>query len=62
MEHITQRAIVQDHDFAKIWLDGAQIFDEGTMTESAMLAVEPRGEEFALLLKPVNDRIGVLLN
>ena len=49
VKHVAQRAIVQYHDLAQVWLNGAQILDKGAVAESTMLTIISTGEEFALL-------------
>jgi len=62
MKHITQWAIIQNHDLAEVGLDGAQILDEGAVAIRTVLAIEAAGEEFALPLEPVDNRVCVLLH
>ena len=62
MKHVAQRTVVQNHNLAKVWFNRAQIFDEGAVPECTMLTVISTRKEFALLLQPVNDRIGVFLD
>jgi hypothetical protein len=49
MEHITQGTIIQNHDLAQVWLNGAQVLDESAMSVGTMLAVISTRKEFALL-------------
>lgn len=62
VKHIAQRTIVKNHNFAEIWFNRAQIFDERSIPICTMLAVESTRKEFPLLLQPIYDRIRVLLN
>ena len=62
MKHVAQRTVVQNHNLAKVWFNRTQIFDEGTVAECTMLTVISTRKELALLLQPVNDRIGVFLD
>ena len=62
MEDVAHRAVVQDHDLAKIRLDLAQVFDVRTVAERAMLSIISPAEVLSLSFKPVDDRICVLLD
>lgn len=48
VEHVTERAVVQYHDLAKIRLHRAQVFDESPVSECAVLPVVSRREKFPL--------------
>jgi hypothetical protein len=50
MKLIAQRAVVQNHDLAQIWLNRAQIFDEGTISICTVLAIVSTRKELAFLL------------
>lgn len=62
MEDIAHRAIVQNHHFAQIWLYRAEVFDVRPVAQRAVLPVVPALEVLALLLEPVDHRVGILLN
>lgn len=62
MENITHRTVVQNHDFAQIGLDLAQILDVGAVAEGAVLTVVSAAEVLALALEPVDDGVGVFLD
>lgn len=62
MKHVTHRTVVQDQDLTEVWLHAAQVFNIRPIPIRTMLAVVAGGEKFALLLQPVNDRVGVFLH
>lgn len=62
VEHVAERAVVEDHDTAQVRLDGAQVLDKGAVPEGAVLPVVPAREVLAVRLQPVYDRVGVLLH
>lgn len=62
MENIAHRAIVQNHHFAQIWLDRAEVFDVRPVAQRAVLPVVTALKVLALLLEPVDHRVGVLLD
>ena len=41
MEHIAERAVIQNHDFAQIGLDVTEILNKCSMPISAMLSIIP---------------------
>jgi hypothetical protein len=62
MEEVAQRAVVEDHDLAKVWLDEAYILDVRVLALRAVVSVVARREELSLRLEPVYHRICVLLH
>lgn len=62
VEHITQGAVIKNHDFAKIWLHLSEILDVSPVAKRAVLSVVSSGEVLALNLQPVDDRIGIFLH
>lgn len=62
MKNVAHGAIVQNSDPAQIRLNATQILDVCAVPEGAVLSVEAALEEFALLLQPVDDGVGVLLH
>ena len=62
MEHVTQRAIVQDHNLAQIGLHRAEILDECSLSVCAVLPVIPPREELPLLFEPVDNGVRILLD
>lgn len=62
VENIAHRTVVQDHHFAQIGFYRTEIFDVRPVAQRAVLSVVPRLEVLALLLEPVDYRIGILLN
>ncbi len=48
VEHVAERAVVQDHYLAQVWLDRAQILDESSVSECTMLPIITGREEFPL--------------
>ena len=62
MEHVAERAIVQDHDLTQIRLDSTQVLDKGAVPECTVLPVVPCREELPLRFQPIDHRIGIFLN
>lgn len=62
MKGVTDRTIVENHDFAEVRLYLTDIFDVCSVTERAMLTVIPRREILALQFEPINNGICILLN
>lgn len=62
MKNITHRAIIQNHNPTQIRLDRTQILNVRAIPERAMLPIIPAHKKLALLLEPVDDRVGVLLH
>lgn len=62
MEHVAQRAIVQNDNLAQIRLHRAQVLDERALSERAVLPVVACGKELPFRLEPVDDGVGVLLD
>lgn len=62
MEQIAQRAIVENHNLAKIRLHRTQVLDIRSLPICAVLTVVAGRKELALRLEPVNDGVRVLLD
>jgi hypothetical protein len=62
VKHVTQRAVVQYHNFTKVWFNRAQILYEGTVSKCTMLAVISTREELAFLFQPIDYGICVFLD
>lgn len=62
MEHVAERAIVQDHDLTQVGLDSTQILDEGAVPECTVLPVVPCREEFPFRFQPVDYWVSIFLN
>lgn len=62
MEHVAERAIVQDHDLTQIRLDGTQVLDKGSVSKGTVLPVVPCREELPLRFQPVDHWISIFLN
>jgi hypothetical protein len=61
MENVAQGAVIKNHDFAEVRLNLSKILDVSPVTEGAVLPIVPSHEVLALDLKPIDDRIGILL-
>ena len=61
MENVAHGAIINDHDFAQVWLHLCQVLDVCTVSKRAVLSIVPSCEVLALHFEPVNDRVGVFL-
>lgn len=61
VKYIAQRAVVQYHNLAQVWLDRAKIFDVGSIPVSAMLPVMSPRKVLSLLLQPIDNRVRVFL-
>lgn len=62
MEQIAQWAIVQNHDLAQIRLNRTQVFDIRSLSICAVLSIVSCREKLPFGLKPVDYRVGILLN
>ena len=62
MENIAHRAVIQDHHFTQVRLDGAKVFDICTVPESAVLPIISAMEEFPFLFQPIDDWVSVFLD
>ena len=54
--------IVQNDDLAQIRLDAAQVLDVRAVAKGAVLPVEATSEVLLLLLQPINNWVGILLD
>lgn len=50
VKQIAQGTVIQDHDLAQVRLDRAEVLDEGSLAEGAVLPVVSRRKVFPLLL------------
>jgi hypothetical protein len=62
MKHIAHGAVVNNHNFAQIWLDLSQVFNVGPIAKGAVLSIVSSCEVLALFLNQINDWVGVLLH
>lgn len=62
MEDVAHWAVVQDHDLAQVWFHRTKVLDVGSVPQGAVLSVISALEELSFLLKPVDDRVCILLN
>jgi hypothetical protein len=47
MEHVTERAVVKYHDLAQVRFYGAEVLDECSVSECAVLTIVSPSEELA---------------
>lgn len=62
VKHVTQRAIIQDHNLAQIRLHRTEVLDESAMAKRAVLSIVPGREVPTLSLQPVDHGVGILLH
>lgn len=62
MKDVACWTIIHNHDPAEVWLHTTEILDVIAATECAMLPIIPANEVFSILLKPVDDGVGVFLH
>lgn len=62
VEDVACGTVVDDDHLAEIGLDRADVLDVVAAAKGAVLAVVPPDEVLAILLEPVDDRVGILLD
>ena len=62
VEDVAHRAVINDHDFAKVRLHLGKVLDISSVSEGTMLPVIAACEVLAFRLEPVNDWVSILLH
>lgn len=62
VEHIAERAVVKNHDLTEVRFYRAEILDECSMPERAMLPIISGCKVLPFRLEPVDYRVRVLLH